>query len=223
MAEKNGVQNPDNATKKDDSVAFKEKVKHWAIIGGVGLVGALIVAAIVPRAWANFIGGVVNESWLTGILVGAAIGFVCTFVPYWLLSAGWRRRASGSSNIFLILGLIVAIPNLITLWIVLGVNNAAKIGNDRLNLDAPGFKLGTLLGVIAAVALAVFFWNLQRQRDAAKAEAAKERERAEAQAAAAATDTTRVVEHSEPSSSGTGTTAGQSTDSSPSTDPPIHP
>lgn len=220
MAEKNGVQESGGTT--TDSAEFKDKAKHWAIIGAVGIIGALIIAAVVPRWWSSLIGNIVNESLIGGTLIGIAIGFVCTFVPYWLFSTGWRKRDSGS-NFFLILGLIIAIPNLITLWIVLGFNHAAELSNARLELDAPGFKLGTLLGVIAAIALAIFFWNLRRQRDSAKAEAARERERAEAKAAAE--DTTRVVEHKSSTSttSAASDAANKAADAATNTDPPTHP
>lgn len=219
MAEKNSVQ-------EQSSTTLKDRAKHWAIIGGVGLVAIFIVATVVPYQWGNLIANVVNRSWLAGIFTGVAIGFVSTFIPYWLLSTGWKKRESGSANIFLILGIIVALPNLITLWIVLRSNGTGNGSADRadqlLNLGAPGFKFGSLIGAIAAAALAIVIWNIQRQRDKAKQEAAEEHDRAEA--AAKANETTRVVDHS--TSSSTSTPSANSTanaDSTTTSEPPTHP
>ncbi len=50
-------------------------------------------------------------------------------------------------------GIAIAIPNLMTLSIVLGNNNAAHAGERILDVDAPAFRGASLVGAIAAVAI----------------------------------------------------------------------
>jgi hypothetical protein len=59
-----------------------------------------------------------------------------------------------------VLALIVALPNLMTLAIVLGTGNAAHAGERIMDVDAPLFRGFSLVG--ALIALAVFgFWRYQ--------------------------------------------------------------
>src|SRR5690606_18890886 len=50
-----------------------------------------------------------------------------------------------------VLALIFAIPNLMTLTVVLGGNNAAHAGERIMDVDAPAFRGASLAGAILAV------------------------------------------------------------------------
>jgi uncharacterized membrane protein YccC len=54
--------------------------------------------------------------------------------------------------------ILLALPNLLTLGIVLGSGKAAHAGERTLDVDAPGFRGATLGAVIAAV-IAFLLWE----------------------------------------------------------------
>lgn len=51
----------------------------------------------------------------------------------------------------LIVAVIVALPNLLTLSVVLGGNSAAHAGERIMDVDAPGFRGASLAGAIIGV------------------------------------------------------------------------
>ena len=142
---------------------------RWVVIVAAGLIVAfadyLVLASIVPRAWAQSIGRQVNGRISTGIMVGLVYGAVFTFLPVLLLAQIARRGLSWKARSALLIGAIVlAVPNLMTLSIVVGSSNAAHDGQRILSVQAPGFRyavlwgaiLGMLLG-LGAVALTILF------------------------------------------------------------------
>jgi hypothetical protein len=144
-------------------------------VGGVLLLG-LIASATIPRWWAQRIGDQVDGSIVTGTLVGLFYGFVFTALPLLVLGIvlRWRRtwRAIVMGVAFAIL---LAIPNLLTLGIVLGAGNAAHAGDRILDVEAPAFRGATLAGALIALGLAVFVGYLMVSRARAR-EAMEERE-----------------------------------------------
>ena len=124
-------------------------------VGGVLLLG-LIASATIPRWWAQRIGDQVDGSIVTGTLVGLFYGFVFTALPLLVLGAVilWRRtwRALVMGVAFAVL---LAIPNLLTLGIVLGAGNAAHAGDRILDVEAPAFRGASFAGALVAVGLAV--------------------------------------------------------------------
>lgn len=125
----------------------------------------LVLAAFVPRAWAQSIGRQVNGRISTGIMLGLVYGGIFTFLPLLLLAQIGRRALSWKVKVGLLIGAVVlAIPNLMTLSIVAGSSNAAHDGDRILSVQAPGFRYATLWGVglgaligLAVVAVVVIF------------------------------------------------------------------
>ena len=129
-------------------------------IGGilaVLLLAGVIASATVPRWWAHRVGDQVDGSITQGTLLGLFYGFVFTFVPIvvLLLILGWRRTTR-TVVAAVVLALVLALPNLMTLGIVLGRWNAAHAGDRVLDVEAPAFRGGTLAGAILAALLVGF-------------------------------------------------------------------
>jgi hypothetical protein len=145
---------------------------NWSrrIVGGIGLIVVLALigllgAAFLPRWWAQRIGDQVGGSITTGGFLGLFYGFVFTLVPLivlWLVLrflGTWRRRAVGVG-----VAVVLATPNLLTLGIVLGTGNGAHAGDRILDVEAPGFRGGTLAGALLAIACLGGVWYLVRSR-----------------------------------------------------------
>jgi hypothetical protein len=145
------------------------------VVVGVLLLG-LIASATIPRWWAQRIGDQVDGSIVTGTLVGLFYGFVFTALPLLVLGAvlRWKRtwRALVMAAAF---ALLLAIPNLLTLGIVLGRGNAAHAGDRILDVEAPAFRGASLTGALLAVGLMLFVGYLVVSRERARAAARAER------------------------------------------------
>jgi glucan phosphoethanolaminetransferase (alkaline phosphatase superfamily) len=149
----------------------------WA--GGilVVLVLAVIVAsATVPRWWAHRVGDQVDGSITQGTTLGLVYGFVFTFLPIVaiVLILRWRRTWKTILAAVLI-GVVLALPNLMTLSIVVGRGNAAHAGDRTLDVDAPAFRGASLVGAIVAGLLLVFIGWLMVSRDRAHSKARRAR------------------------------------------------
>ncbi|MEV6280947.1 permease [Nocardia sp. NPDC051832] len=163
------------------------KASTWRgrLIGSLVVVAILVVAyfilsAFIPRWWAQRLAETIHGSFSKGIWWGLLLGGLCTLVPLLLLLfAGtmWRRRGGKFiAGAAAVLGLVVALPNLMTLTIVWGGNNAAHAGERVLDVDAPAFRGATLVGFLLALAIFLFVAFLDvrrgwRRRRAAKAAA----------------------------------------------------
>ena len=130
----------------------------WLVVALVVLlVAGLIASATVPRWWAHRVGDQVDGSITQGTLLGLFYGFVFTFVPIAALLLILRlRRTTRTVVAALVLALLLALPNLMTLGIVIGRGNAAHAGDRVLDVEAPAFRGGTLAGAILAVLLVAF-------------------------------------------------------------------
>lgn len=132
------------------------KKTAWGLLLVVGLVIVYFVgAAFLPRWWAQQAGSFASGSMTRGVVWGLGFGFVATFVPLSLLVLAWRARrwryAKVTVVVALILAVLAAAPNLLTLSVVVGSNSAAHAGERILDVDAPGFRGATLAGVILGV------------------------------------------------------------------------
>jgi hypothetical protein len=120
------------------------------VIAGVLL--WLIGAAVVPRWWAQRVGNVVDGSLTVGALYGLFIGFVFTVAPLLLLLAIIRWRTADRTWLgwlgWIVLAVLLAAPNLMTLSIVLGISDAAHAGDRILDVEGPGFRLWSLIGAV---------------------------------------------------------------------------
>lgn len=170
--------------------SFGDRVRSWARKGVAALIAVVvaiivyfILAAFLPRWWAGVIGRSVDGSFGRGIGTGLALGFICTAVPLILIGLAvlYRHRLKSVPSILLALvGIVVAIPNLLTLGVVLGSGNGAHAGQRIFDVDAPGFRASTLwgaiIGLLVAVAIAFFIWRFRRRGTELKRARGRERE-----------------------------------------------
>jgi energy-coupling factor transporter transmembrane protein EcfT len=136
-------------------------------------IAVLIASATVPRWWAHRIGDQVDGSITQGTLLGLFYGFVFTLVPIALVVGILRWRRTWRTVVFaLLVGILFALPNLMTLSIVVGRGNAAHAGDRTLDVDAPAFRGGTLAGAVLAALLIGFIAYLLASRNRARSSAA---------------------------------------------------
>lgn len=151
-------------TSQVPSTTGRPRWVNKAIVIGIGVIGLivayLILSAFLPRWWSIRVANLSDQTFTRGIFWGLAFGLVCTLVPLLLFAAALsvRKRRGGKITAIAasVLAVVVAIPNLLTLSIVLGGNNAAHAGERTLDTEAPGFRGATALGAAVAVALMVF-------------------------------------------------------------------
>ena len=123
------------------------------VAAGAIVLAVLLGSAFLPRWWSQRIADQAQGNFTAGISLGLFYGFVFTLVPLLVLRFAFRRRRELQTwGIWTIVALVLALPNLITLGIVLGTGNAAHAGERTLDVEAPGFRSATLAG--AALALA---------------------------------------------------------------------
>lgn len=146
-------------------------------VAAVVVVLALLGAAFIPRWWAHRIAHQVNGGMTLGIILGLFYGLIFTLLPLFVAMRGFRKRRSWKAYLgFLVLTLLLAAPNLMTLGIVIGTGKAAHAGERTLDVDAPGFRGATLAGaIVAALVLAAIEylivsrrWTRRRLREARK-------------------------------------------------------
>jgi MFS family permease len=126
----------------------------WSIVLAALLVALIVLAAAtLPQWWSERIADRVQGSTSSGIAWGLFYGFGFTLVPLLamlLVNRRWGRRAGAA---MVVLALLVATPNWLTLAVVLGTNDSALDGRAIMEADAPGFRGATLAGALVAVAL----------------------------------------------------------------------
>ncbi|MDR7383839.1 hypothetical protein [Promicromonospora iranensis] len=117
----------------------------------------LFLSAFLPRWWAQVIGNAVDGSFAAGAWWGIVTGAVFTVVPVLFLAQAALPRRSWQLRLgFVVLAVLFAIPNLLTLGIALGTSSAAHAGERILDVDGPAFRGGTAWGaVIGGVVAAV--------------------------------------------------------------------
>ncbi|MGW8816310.1 hypothetical protein [Gordonia terrae] len=161
---------PVKPTAGERANAVVKKVVIGLVIAALLVVTYFILEAFLPRWWAGQIGQRVEGSFSRGIGTGLVLGIVCTFLPvlFFTLAFVNRSRMKNVPTImFAVLGVIVAIPNLLTLTVVAGGGNGAHAGERIFDVDAPGFRAATAWGVIIGVVLAIgvgyFIWRYRRR------------------------------------------------------------
>jgi glucan phosphoethanolaminetransferase (alkaline phosphatase superfamily) len=152
-----------------------------ALWAGIGLVlfvlAVLVTSATVPRWWAHRVGEQVDGSITQGTTLGIVYGFVFTFLPIVaiVLILRWRRTWKTIAAA-LAVGIVLALPNLMTLSIVIGRGNAAHAGDRILDVEAPAFRGGTLAGAVVAGLLIAFIAYLMVSRRRAETSARRARD-----------------------------------------------
>lgn len=171
-------------TSSANSKSIGDTIGKWVAIALVVLVVALLLAALVPRWWAQQVGNMVDGRISYGSMLGIVAGFVFTFLPLIALVSAWRyRQKSGLSVMFLVIAVILAMPNLMTLWVALGAGSSAHAGQRVLDVNGPGFRGGTLVGAVIGAAFAAYLAWLRLSRDRRTRRDLREKERAEAKVA----------------------------------------
>jgi MFS family permease len=134
----------------------------------VGIVVAyFIAAATIPRWWAQRVADQVDGSIAAGTGLGLFYGFVFTFLSLLVLSFALRRGRSWRVRAWLVgAAILLALPNLMTLGIVLGTGSAAHAGERILDVEGPNFRAFSLVGAIigAAAVVGVRYLMLSRRR-----------------------------------------------------------
>lgn len=141
----------------------------------IGVVAVIVVVwliylfldAFLPRWWAQVIGNAVDGSFTAGAWWGLLIGGVFTLAPVLLLAqAVLTRRSLRVRSGFLMLAVLLAVPNLLTLGIVLGTSAAAHAGERILDVDGPAFRGGTAWGAVIGglVALTIVTMSMLYRR-----------------------------------------------------------
>jgi hypothetical protein len=175
-----GIDENTKPLETEDGVDWGRRLM-WA--GGllvVFVLATLIASATVPRWLAQRIGEQVDGSLAQGTTLGIVYGFVFTFLPIVaiVLILRWRTTFKTIAAA-LVVGVVFALPNLMTLSIVLGDGNAAHAGDRILDVEAPAFRGGSLAGVILAGLLLIVMGYLLVSRDRARGKARRaEREAA---------------------------------------------
>ena len=145
---------------------------RWVLLAFAAALAALLVvvaATALPRWWAQRVGDQVDGSLATGLWLGFMYGLLATVLPLLVLAAVWRflRRRPAAWGIGIAVAAVLAAPNLLTLWIVVGSGDAAHAGDRTLDVEAPWFRGGMLIGVLAGLAATAFLlWALAGRRRA---------------------------------------------------------
>jgi NhaP-type Na+/H+ or K+/H+ antiporter len=128
-----------------------------------------LLAAALPRWWAQRVGDQVDGRMTVGVFWGLFYGFVFTFVP---VLVAWQVRRPFLKwpwkIAVVVVALALAAPNWLTLSISLGDNSASDAGWQTMVVRAPGFQwatfFGALAGVIAAMALVLLAAAARRRK-----------------------------------------------------------
>lgn len=136
--------------------AWVKRIVLVVLLIAVAYIGFRISAAFFPRWWAHRVGDQVDDKLWRGTLWGLFYGSVFTFVPLMVLLQVRRRFFNWTWRIIVAaLALALAAPNWLTLAVVAGDSKAAHAGERIFDVEAPGFRAGTLIGVIAGALLAL--------------------------------------------------------------------
>ncbi|MEZ5209668.1 MULTISPECIES: hypothetical protein [unclassified Gordonia (in: high G+C Gram-positive bacteria)] len=167
---------PTAVTPPDPEPGFAERARdrlHVALLWGIALAVLValyfILAAFLPRWWAGRIGDAVDGSFArgtsTGLLIGA-FGMALTLIFLGLAGLSLVKRSKIPAIIFAVLGLLAAIPNLLTLSVVVGDSNAAHAGERIFDVQAPAFRAASVWVVIigAVIGLVVCFYLVRYVR-----------------------------------------------------------
>lgn len=144
----------DQPTVKSSNWALKIVLLLAAIVGAY--IGFRASEAFFPRWWAQRVADQVGGSFTKGTLWGLFYGFVFTFIPLLLIFQIRRRFFNWTWRfVVVVIGLLLAAPNWLTLSVVAGNSKASHAGERIFDVDAPNFRAGTLVGVAVGVAAAV--------------------------------------------------------------------
>lgn len=142
------------------------------VLVGAAVVAFVLMTSLLPRWWAGTLGRQAAGTISGGIGWGVFYGFVLTLVPLLVAGMAFVRRWESVRTrlIFIVAGVVLAIPNLTTLGIAVGTGDAAHAAERTLDVQAPGFRQATLIAAVAAALIAVTVWVIGAIRRRALAE-----------------------------------------------------
>ncbi|MCB9389336.1 MAG: hypothetical protein H6512_07100 [Acidimicrobiia bacterium] len=152
---------------------WKSLAKRTAIFLAIGAVITLFFATVMPRWWSHQMGSIINGSMWSGWMVGLAVGALFTALPLLVLLSIHRSDSWKTASLKLLGAVVLALPNLLTLGIVIGNGSAAHAGERTLDVEAPGFRVASLIGALIGAGLVAFFKYLIYSRKKLKNEAAE--------------------------------------------------
>lgn len=128
------------------------------IVAGLLVVAYLLAVSVLPRWWSHQVGDQVDGDLTTGGLLGFMYGFMATVLPLLVIGAVWRfrRRSVWAWLVGVAVALLLATPSLVTLGISLGDGSAAHAADRTLDVEAPWFRGGMVLGVVVGAGLAIY-------------------------------------------------------------------
>ena len=145
--------------------------------------GYLIASVTVPLMWANSIRDQIGGQLGNSIPLGMFYGFVFVFVPILIVWQARRKKFNKWVRVsFVVLGLLLTIPNLLTLGVLHGSSQSAidarTIWANSANWFGTWSQVFMVVGVVCAVALIVLgrMW-LRRGRKIREIKAAQKRVR----------------------------------------------
>ena len=165
----NQVPSPTTDSRKSDPKP------RWGLRIGLGAATLVLLAIVylvvrlfLPVWWATRIGNQTQGSITSGILLGLIYGFVFTFVP---LLIAWQARYKKVSwpwkAVIVLVAVLVAIPNLLTLSIYANSSSSATKARTMIDTSATWFPSWSIGGAIAGLVLFVgiaAFWHLWHSR-----------------------------------------------------------
>lgn len=162
---------------KPTAIVWRNRAIITVATAAVLVIAYFVLAAFIPRWWALRLASTVHGSFSQGIWWGLVYGLVFTLVPLLLLLLAvrmWKRKGGKFiAGAAVIIALLAALPNLMTLTIVLGGNNAAHAGQRILDVDAPAFRGACLVGAIVAGVIFLLILALMGKRGLTRRKAAK--------------------------------------------------
>jgi lysylphosphatidylglycerol synthetase-like protein (DUF2156 family) len=144
---------------------WAKHARNGVIVAVLIAVAVLLGLAFVPRWWSHRIGDQVDASIGAGIGLGLLYGFVFTFLPLLVIWLAFRKRRPWRSELILLgFAVVLALPNLFTLGIVLGVGSGAHAGQRTFDVEAPAYRTSVLIGALAAAVVFAALWYLWLSR-----------------------------------------------------------
>lgn len=175
---------------EDRATTVKSGMASWfkrliaiAVIAVVLVITYFILAAFIPRWWAQRTGQMADGSFTKGIAWGSIWGAASTLIPLLLLLAAGlvvgKRGGKVIGGLLALIALAAAVPNLMTLVVVLGTNDAAHAGERIMDVDAPGFRGASLIAAIIAglIFLGIAFLVAKYKRRGSQLKKARKQEK----------------------------------------------
>lgn len=148
----------DRSINEPEKLSTRRWVRHGVAIL-VAIVAAFIIykaaASLLPRWWAQRVADQVDGGITAGTLWGLFYGFLFSFIPLMLFFQIRRGFFNWKARIIVtLIAIALAAPNWLTLSVVAGNSKAAHAGERIFDVDAPGFRWASLIGVVLGVLVA---------------------------------------------------------------------